>query len=359
MKKNKITTVVLLALLLVGVWFAYSLIKQDSGFSDRPFSDFDISDTAAISRLVISDTEGNRIAITRRNKSRTWMIEETELRARPESANLILETFFRIHVKEDLPKTAIPNVLSQLSVRHKKVEVFNGEEKKPFRTYYVGSATADHFGTYMLLQKDNKKSNIPYIVHKQGLYGYLDSRFFTDTTLWRYTGIYTYRPKDIKRVTIRNYEKPSFSYSVEAYPDGDVGLFDQFGQPVSGFDSSAVKRYLSYFSSLHAEGFDPIFPDYVLDSIRGTTPAYQISLETRAGEKNVTRLFRVRPTALTFDINGDTVRWDRERGLCQLNDGSMVVVQYYSWGDAIRPPRYFMPTTGNFPLPEPETKRGY
>jgi hypothetical protein len=358
MKKNNITTIILLLLLVVGGWFAYTLITEDES-ADRPFSDFRIEDTASVTRLVLADTEGGAISITRRNPEKKWMIEGTSLQARPESANLILETFFRLAVKEDVPKAAQANVLSLLSVKHRKIEVYNNEESKPFKTYYVGQATADHFGSYMLLQKGNKKSNVPYIVHKQGTYAYLDSRFFTDTTEWRFTGVYTYRPKDIKKVTIRNFETPSLSYSIDVYEDGNVGLFNELGQPVAGFDSTSVKRYLSYYSNLHIESFNTVFPKSILDSIKGTTPAYEIIVETRSGDKNPTRLFRVRGKDIAVDINGDTVKWDRERALIQLKSGDMAVVQYFSWGDAIRPPRYFMPFKNKHLMPDPETKRGY
>ena len=76
-----------------------------------------------------------------------------------------------------------------LSVRHKKVEIFTTDGENPIKTWYVGSSTKDHLGTYMLLQNKQQKSSVPYITYKPGFYGTLDVRFFTNWKEWRSSNI--------------------------------------------------------------------------------------------------------------------------------------------------------------------------
>ncbi|MCF6279518.1 MAG: hypothetical protein L3J14_04140 [Flavobacteriaceae bacterium] len=96
----------------------------------------------------------------------------------------------RIRVKQDVPEISLNNVLTTLAVRHKKVEIFLKGESKPHKTWFIGGATNDHMGTYMLLKVGDKKSDVPYITHKQDMYGSLDIRFYTNFHDWRFTGVF-------------------------------------------------------------------------------------------------------------------------------------------------------------------------
>ena len=65
--------------------------------------------------------------------------------------------------------------------------------KLPFKTWYIGSPTQDHTGTYMLLQLGQDKSSKPYVTYKPGMYGTLEVRFFTDWKAWRSPRIFDYK----------------------------------------------------------------------------------------------------------------------------------------------------------------------
>jgi hypothetical protein len=69
-----------------------------------------------------------------------------------------------------------------------KVEIFqNGEWAK---TWYVGFSTQDHYGTYMLLETPDEKSDLPVIMKVKGLAGIIDPRFFADKRKWVCTNIF-------------------------------------------------------------------------------------------------------------------------------------------------------------------------
>ena len=115
-----------LFLLILGVLliFSHTQCKLFNDEPEEPEIDFAVKDTANIVKFRISDTENNSIAITRDNNDKIWMIEGTEYRVQPDNVKLIMETFYRIRVKQDVPEKGVDNLLTHLSVRHKKVEIF-------------------------------------------------------------------------------------------------------------------------------------------------------------------------------------------------------------------------------------------
>ena len=168
-----------------------------------------------VEKFIISDTENNSITITRKKDGKTWMIGDSEYKALPSSVDLITNTFQRIRVKQDVPEIAIENILTLLAVRHKKVEIFLKGEDKPHKTWFIGSATNDHTGTYMLLKIGDTKSDIPYITHKQDMVGTLDVRFHTTFQDWRFTGVFNYPPNSIKKIAVKFNQQIEDSYTID------------------------------------------------------------------------------------------------------------------------------------------------
>ena len=68
------------------------------------------------------------IVISRENNSKKWMINGTNYPANKPSVDLLMETFYRIRVKQDVSISALNTVINRLSVRHKKVEIFTKNE---------------------------------------------------------------------------------------------------------------------------------------------------------------------------------------------------------------------------------------
>ena len=139
-------------LLFILTYLAFTSCKNNYNSNSEPLSDFAVKDTLNIKKFTISDTEDNTITLSRDYEDNVWRIEGSNYKANSNSIKLIMETFYRILVKQDVPKNGVEHVLSSLAVRHNKVEIFMNGEIEPSKTWYIGSATKDHLGTYMLLQ---------------------------------------------------------------------------------------------------------------------------------------------------------------------------------------------------------------
>ena len=196
----------IISYLFIPILCYFSLVNCSNNCNNNELKDFAVKDTASISKFRISDTEGNTITINRNNKSKTWMIDGTDFHANKPSVDLLMETFYRIQIKQPVSKNAEKNVIKRLAVSNKRVDIYD-KENKLIKTWYVGSPTPDHLGTHMLLKQNGIKGSKPYIMFKPGVYGSLDVRFFTDWTQWRSPQIFHYpNSKDILQVKL-NYNQ--------------------------------------------------------------------------------------------------------------------------------------------------------
>jgi len=308
-----------------------------------PESDFAVKDTAHISKFRISDTQGNSITITRKNKDKKWMIEGTEYGAQPNNVKLIMETFYRIRVKQDIPEKGIKNQIVKLSVQHKKVEVFKKGSNSPVKTWYIGGATQDHTGTYMLLQNGKKKSSIPFIMYKPGFYGTLDVRFFTGIVNWRASDVYNYsNPMHIESIKVTFKEDPDQSYTVIRNKDQSVTLMNSIGQKVTLFDSIQVKHYFTHFNKVH---FNKVVQESSVyaDSVYSNSPTYSIKLNDIHGNSTLSEIWKIKyPTNITTSI-GKIIEYNPDYGYLRLNKGKELLrIQYQNWELLFKPISFFI-----------------
>ena len=106
----------LLSFFTLGVLFFTGCNSTSDALTEwKEQSDFAMKDTASIDKFSISDTENNSITISRKEDGKTWKIEGTKYDAQTNNVKLILETFYRIKVKRDVPTRNVGQVITSLS----------------------------------------------------------------------------------------------------------------------------------------------------------------------------------------------------------------------------------------------------
>ena len=305
--------------------------ELNNGYNE--FKDFAVKDTASILKFKISDTENNIVEISRDNTDKKWLITGTTFEASKPSVELLMETFYRIRVKQDVPNSAFNTVINRLSVKYKKVEIFK-DVKKPFKTWYIGSPTQDHLGTYMLLQNGKIKSSVPFITHKPGMYGSLDVRFFTGVENWRSTVIFNYiNSKKIHSISVKFKNDSLNNYKIERVKE-KVVVYDNAENEVKDFDTIQIKHYLTHFNNINYNK-NMFFKAQIRDSILAIVPDYQFELKDYDNKIIKVNLWKVK------DNNSDT-GWDKEYGIININESNELLrVQYFNWEILFKPLSYF------------------
>ena len=260
-------------------------LKGDDGSLDGiEGTDFGIADTSRVDKIFIADMDGGEVTLTRPERGRIWDLNG-RYKAREDAVTLLLKTFRRAAIQGPVAEMAKSNVVGLISARGKKVEIYQGGDT-PVKTWYVGTATPSHTGTYMVLETPKGRGDAPYVVHMEGFTGYLSTRFFTSEREWRHTGIFNYPKRSLAAVEVRVPGRKEESYALLANDSGTLELFDLEGEPLVYRDTSGIQDHFLRFKKVHLETYRSRLEARVEDSLRQASPAFEIDALGRSGRKS-------------------------------------------------------------------------
>lgn len=337
MKKFKTIVIFLLAGGLA--FFAWYLggSKGNSQLSDEALSDFAVNDTASIDKLILTDTEGSA-GIELIRTAEGWTDKDGDC-IQQHLVDLILKTIKHVKVKSLVPKETIETVNKNLTAHHKKMDIYLKGEL--IKTWYIGSATPDHYGTYMLLKDPEKgKSPEPFIMHMPNEHGSLTSRFITNPLEFECTGVFNYDPLDIKMIDLQIPDSMHLSFKIIANNENNFSLFNN-GKPVDEFDTSKVRTYILFYKKAHFESHNTLLSPKQVDSLKAEVPFYTIEVQAKSGTSNKVLFYRKRFLEPRVGYDGEPLIYDQDRVWVVLNDGRLVVGQYHTFNKHMRTIRFF------------------
>lgn len=289
-------------------------------------ADFAIADTAAVDKIFIADKDGNQ-ALLERSSGRYWKLNGTHL-ARKDAVDLLLKTFLRARVQRPVPQGKLSTVNRLLAGRGKKVEIYQGGET-PVKTWYIGTSTQNHTGTYMVLADANGQlAEEPFIVHMEGFTGFLSTRFFTDEREWRYTGMFDYPGNSLRRVEVELTEAGGRLYAMEV---DSVGTLRVEGTPLSSrADTLFWQDRFNRFRKVHLETYNNHLTANAEDSLLNRAePAFRLRAWGQDEDvPNEIELYWKAPISDTYDDNGELNEWDGSRMYAVYKDEAVLVQRF-------------------------------
>ncbi|MFP5471006.1 MAG: hypothetical protein ACLGGV_05375 [Bacteroidia bacterium] len=334
------TKKVILPLILLVALAAYLLyITKFQDNNDQPFSDFALEDTTSLVKIKLSRTTGEEIQLEKKDDN-VWYISETEFRANEEALALIMKTFSQWKVLQDVEGKKMENILKLLSSKHTKIELFKENERKPFRTYYVGDHNPSMTGNYALLQKEDKKSSVPYLVNIPGFYGTIETRFFVSQAAWRSQKVIELDPLDIKSVMLKDFKMPEESYTLNVDKD-KFQLLDQNNKEVQRFDTLSARRHLVSFKKLYLESFVGHMSPEETKTLIQSTPLYELFVTDKNDNTTHLKIYCKKPDKEILAPDGSVLPCDTDRSYVLINGKDLVIVQSFGWGNVFKPLSYF------------------
>lgn len=348
MKRNRVILIITFALIVVAAFLYYG---KQSGTFDSGEKDFAVVDTASITKVFLADKKNNTILLERISAGE-WVFNNDK-RARQSGVNLLLETMKYLVPKYPVPKSAHDNVVSQLAAQSIKVEVYQMvyrinlfdkiklfQHEKLTKTYYVGGATPDNMGTFMLIEG----ADVPFVVHLLGFRGYVAPRYSTLEKDWRDHQVFKTKLYDIRTVIMEMPGEPENSYRIES----DANYIKLFSlannEAVESWDTLKVLNFLTSFADLRYETFIELMPKTEVDSIIQSTPKNILTLVDVNGDTTSIKTFHKSNDEMAFDMEGNLYTYDIDRLFALINEGrDFVLIQYYSFGRVLRPLSYFIP----------------
>ena len=320
-------------LLLAGMAVtAYSLLKSNKYKSGNvSINDFSYKDTAKLTRVELSDRDGNSVTLVKRNNQ--WMVNDEYPAFQPNIDILLGTTLSKIMIKGPVPKTARDNVIRSMISRSIHVKLY--EENDLVKSYYVGGSNPAQTATYLHIEG----AETPYLGYIPGFTGILYPKFSTKTNEWYNRIVFDYDASDIESISIKNNETPNESFLLSR-----VGESYTIEPPLSNFSQAAARSYFSLFKFKNFEGFAEYIPQSVKDSIKSRPPYLEIEVFTKNGNKKmkVYRKGQFIPGRTLVDKNGDEIVKDVHRYFATFDDFKyLVTIQDYTFGKILIPRSYF------------------
>lgn len=329
MKRNLLYLLVFLILLAVA-GYLLSEDAQTTTLQGPENYNFAIKDTASITKIVISDKSPSSATIKRSGKS--WVLEGGH-HVRRDAIEVLLETFYRMEMKNFIPQRMVPEVERQLAVYGKKVEVYEGERLA--KVLYVGLPTPSEMGTYMKLES----GDLPYAVHIPGFNGFLNTRFISEPYLWRSRDLVRMNARDIKEVEMIYPDSVNASFKLRVFsPDSMYLVSVENNEVMENLSPVKAQLFLAACAKLKYEGeiipSDPIFARR--DSLLASTPMFTLKVRSLAGDETKVSGYRIVAAPETIDYNDPNSFFDPDRLHGFINDDRMVLLQFYGLRNVLK-----------------------
>lgn len=333
MKNKNIGLVIGLVLIGVLGFFATNLVRN-RGKSDTELLEFSFKDTTSIDKINITEPNGMKISLQKNDGK--WIDEDGNCVIQ-EPIHIMMETFKNIQFKGYVPEKSRKNIVKLMTASHTKVEIFqNGEWEK---TWYVGFSTQDHYGTYMLLETPDEKSDLPVIMKVKGLAGIIDPRFFADKRKWKCTNIFNLSLDEIAQVDVKFYDVPMRSFSVSK--NKAHYTVKQNGTKLANLDTSMAIQYLANYKKVHFELANFELSKKQVDSLKRSRPFGKLSVKEVSGKSTALKMYRMPADTKSMNDFGDSVSYNPDRFWCELPTGELVKCQYFVFNPLIMGHIYF------------------
>ncbi|MCK9616905.1 MAG: DUF4340 domain-containing protein [Lentimicrobiaceae bacterium] len=348
MKKNKKIIIITLLLLLV----ATALILSDKTFTiQKALRDFAVDDTASITKIFLADKRDNMVTLTKVSPGE-WKVNN-KFTARKEGIDILLKTILNVSVREPIAKSAHNTVVKLLATRSVKVEIYQKvfrihigklrlfEHEKRTKCYYVGDATMDNQGTFMIMDKSSQ----PFVCYLPHLRGFLTTRYTAKEDDWRDHSIFPLKPQEVTFLEIRFSETPKQSFRVTHRPGTDQFTFTDYNnKQLLDFDIPKVVDLFTTISTLKFEALlNNVVPVEIRDSILLCTPLHTITLHDKFNKEYVLQTFH-KPPRFDDETNsaGVPLQFDPDRMYAySVWSNDLLLIQFYAFESFLKPAAFY------------------
>ncbi len=348
MKKNRIILLITLLLAIVAI---IVIATQSSNTLRNKNNDFAIEDSSFVTKIFLSD-KNHHSTLLKKVEPGNWTVND-KYSARPDLVNLLLYTLTHIDIKSPISKAAHDNTVKRLSAIGVKVEVYQmayhinifGKLKmfpyeKLVKTYYVGDATMDNMGTYMVMEDSQE----PYITFLPGFNGYISRQYTPVEAEWRSHKIVSLSINQIKSIQYEDIEDPKQSYIIQRN-GREFGLMQLMSkQSIPLFDTLKVVDLFTSFKTLNFEDALNELNKTYKDTITAQKPFNILTITDVNGVVQTVKAFKKPNFTGEVDASGQIFVYDRDRFYALINgDKDFVLCQYFVFDRMLKPLSFFMP----------------
>lgn len=348
MKKNNRITIIIASILVV---IAGVLIWNNRYLStlQGEASDFQVWDTASVTKIYLADRRENESLLER--KEQGWTLNGT-YKAHSKQVQYLLTTLYKVRIKMPVSVASHNNIVKQLAAQSTKVEIYQVVPRinlfdkvklfyheKRTKVFYVGDATMDSSGTFMLKEGADKA----YIVYIPSFRGFISTRFTANPDDWRDHTVFHENLADIQSVSVEFNEDPEGSFRIDNIGKHQYRLTRLCDNKDLPYDTMKVINFMSSFGNLRFEAlFTNTLPQERIDSITGSPYVHHVVLTTKGGETQDMKTFKKLVLNGVTDMGGEFGDIDRDRMYALIDGGKdFVLIQNFVFDRVLHDVRYY------------------
>lgn len=352
MKKKHIIILLFTLLLIVAALFL--IFNRGSGTFKKDTKEFAVKDTATITKVFLADKR-NHTVLLERVGNWEWLLNGS-YKARNSGIRLLFETFKHLVPKYPVPKSGHDNIVAQLAAASIKVEIYQEvyridlfgikllPHEKLTKTYYVGGATQDNMGTFMLMDG----ADVPFVVHLLGFRGYVAPRYSTMEKDWRDHTVFKNNLADIQQVIMEIPEEPDNSFKIIKGKNELQLINFESNEVIPQYDTLRLLNFLTAFSDIRYEALLNDMASKRMDSIIQSIPKNILTVIDTNGDSTTIFTYFKPNDRQAINMEGNLYIHDLDRLYALINDKKdFVLIQYYVFDKVLRPLSYFMSENSN------------
>ena len=312
-------------------------------------SDFQVWDTASVTKIYLADRRENESLLER--KEQGWTLNGT-YKAHSKQVQYLLTTLYKVRIKMPVYVASHNNIVKQLAAQSTKVEIYQVVPRinlfdkvklfyheKRTKVFYVGDATMDSSGTFMLKEGADKA----YIVYSPSFRGFISTRFTANPDDWRDHTVFHENLADIQSVSVEFNEDPEGSFRIDNIGKHQYRLTRLCDNKDLPYDTMKVINFMSSFGNLRFEAlFTNTLPQERIDSITGSPYVHHVVLTTKGGETQDMKTFKKLVLNGVTDMGGEYGDIDRDRMYALIDGGKdFVLIQNFVFDMVLHDVRYY------------------
>ncbi len=305
---------------------AFIIISRDNSPFGKKNSSFATSPDKDITAIEFSDETG-RLRLSKNGD--TWLVNGKS-EARKSSIIFIGQILRGMTIKSPVSPELFHNEIVSRNIKPVRVRVF--ENRRIIRSFYVYKTSSNAYGNIMTMREGTK----PFIVYLPGNETEIGSAFTLKELFWLPFTVFNLLPSEIKSVTLENHLDQSSSFSIKAA--GRTFTLSDMSKDLTGWDTSRVVRFLSYFIHVPFESWDFSLSESEKNAVVTGDPAYRIIVGKTNGEKIVLTLWE-----RSVNENG-SIRKDTDRLFGKTDSADyLFVIRYMDIDPILKKRSYFFP----------------
>ena len=290
--------------------------KSNSSFASEPQKE--------ITRIEFS--EGRR-KLSLEKEGENWLLNG-KIETRKSGMLFILRILQDIKIKSPVSAELFETEIARKGIIPVKVKVY--EKRKLLKTFLVYKTKSNTYGNIMKI----KERSTPFIVCVPDYDGDIGTGFTLNELFWQPYTVFNLLPSEIASVKFENLSDTATSFSI--VNNSYKYFFSDMKNDLTGWDSTLVTRYLSYFTWIPFESWAFEIGEEEKKMVESQQPLYRITVNTSSGMNTVLTLWE----RMTEENGTKTKDSDRLLGKTQNRD-ELFIMRYFDIDPLLKKRSYF------------------